>query len=405
MQRLRRIKQLGFSDFVFPGASHTRFSHSLGALQMARRMLDVFEGKDLIGKSQEHRLMKKATLCAVLLHDVGHGPYSHVFEDVAKALGMKQTHEDYTKQILSDAEIEEILTAQPNSPELHRRVINFFDRESGSDQYSRIVSSQLDADRLDFLIRDRYFCGVQFGAIDLEWLLDSIVIKKISDSKSPDVNPYTFCFNQKGKTVAEDFVMAYVNMYQNVYYHKAVDALEMMVVEILKGIYDRANQNKWRKSDPLAEYFDSDPKDELSRYKNLDDSSVIEAIKWASYEPGLGEAHKLSKRFLGRDIFKAMIIHPDDHAKISGLKNSLKEESVWSEIGRAKPKGFKEYLFGEEGYLKNLWIMKSGNPVTLHTESDIVRNVKENPSVRLYFKNAEDRRKAVEMGRSKGMTL
>ena len=349
--------------------------------------------------------MKKATLCAVLLHDVGHGPYSHVFEDVAKALGMKQTHEDYTKQILSDAEIEGILTAQPNSPELHRRVINFFAQESGSDQYSRIVSSQLDADRLDFLIRDRYFCGVQFGAIDLEWLLDSIEIEEIPDPDNSDVSPYTFCFNQKGKTVAEDFVMAYVNMYQNVYYHKAVDALEMMVVEILKGIYDRANQNKWRKSDPLAEYFYSDPKDELSRYKNLDDSSVIEAIKWASREPWLGEAHELSKRFFQRDIFKAMIIHPDDHTKIPELETGLEENGIWYKRKRPEPKGFKEYLFGEEGYLKNLWIMKSGNPVTLHTESDIVRNVKENPSVRLYFKNAEDRRKAVEMGRSKGMTL
>lgn len=417
MQRLRRIKQLGFSDFVFPGAGHTRFSHSLGALQMARRMLDVFESKGLIdGKSdEEHRLMKKATLCAVLLHDVGHGPYSHVFEsvshvfeDVSKALGKKQTHEGYTRQILSDGEIKRILTSQPNSPELHCRVINFFDQESGSDQYSRIVSSQLDADRLDFLIRDRYFCGVQFGAIDLEWLLDSIEIETIRDPENSDVSPYTFCFSEKGKTVAEDFVMAYVNMYRNVYYHKAVDALETMVVEILKGIYGQGNQNKWRENDPLAEYFHSDPsdpKDELDKYGRLDDSSVIEAIKWASCERGLGEAHELSKRFFERDIFKAMTIHPEDYTKIYELETGLEEKGIWYKSKKSKPKGFKEYPFGEEGYLKNLWIMKSGKPVTLHRESDIVRMVKENPPVRFYFKNAEDCCKAVEMGKNMGMKL
>ncbi len=410
MQRLRRIKQLGFSDFVYPGNSHTRFSHSLGALQIARRMLDVFERKGLLGEEsggETHPLMKRATLCAVLLHDVGHGPYSHVFENVLQSPGVKhkQTHEDYTKEIVSgDEEIKEILTAESESSEFFEKVSNFFRQESGNDQYSRIVSSQLDADRLDFLIRDRYFCGAQFGAIDLEWLLDSIVIEKIPHPEDREVNPYTFCFSEKGKTVAEDFVMAYVNMYQNVYYHKAVDAVEMMVIEILKETYKTENKKTWRQDDPLGAYFSSESEeDRLRLYKNLDDSSVIEAIKWASDTPKLGEAHEFSERFLRRYILKSLVIRQDDTTRISDFQKRLEDKSIWYRRKVPKPKGFKEYLFPQGGYLKNLWIMKAGTPVTLHTESDIVKSVKEISDIRFYFKNDDDRDKAIKVGKEIGM--
>src|SRR6516164_8469016 len=88
LQRLRRIKQLGFSEFVYPGATHSRFSHVLGAMQMARRMLDVFERNNIFANKRDHRHQRRATLAAALLHDVGHGPYSHVFEEVAA--GLKQ---------------------------------------------------------------------------------------------------------------------------------------------------------------------------------------------------------------------------------------------------------------------------------------------------------------------------
>jgi HD superfamily phosphohydrolase len=88
IQRLRRIKQLGFSEFVYPGATHSRFSHVLGAMQMARRMLDVFERNNIFANKRDHRHQRRATLAAALLHDVGHGPYSHVFEEVAA--GLKQ---------------------------------------------------------------------------------------------------------------------------------------------------------------------------------------------------------------------------------------------------------------------------------------------------------------------------
>ena len=349
--------------------------------------------------------MKKATLCAVLLHDVGHGPYSHIFENVSRSLGVEQTHEDYTKQIISeDSKIKEIFSS--HSEGLHKKVIDFFGQESGSDQYSRIVSSQLDADRLDFLMRDRYFCGVRFGEIDLEWLLDSIVIKKVSHPERPEVIPYTFCFNEKGRTVAEDFVMAYINMYRNVYYHKAVDALKIMVIEILKGVYEEKNKKIWRENDPLAEYFYcSDPKDRLDLYKNLDDSSVIEAIKWASSETALDRPRKLSKRFLRRDIFKSIIIPENVQTRVGDFEEELKAVQIWFERDIPKPKGIKFYPFGDEGFLKNLWIMKSETPVPLHAESDIVKNVKETLPLRFYFEDNDSCSKAIELANKIGMQL
>ena len=109
MQRLRRIKQLGFSEFVYPGATHSRLSHALGAMHMARRMLGVFERNQIFEQNDAHNLMRKATLAAALLHDVGHGPYSHVFEDVRREMGLPEAHEDYTRQILESENISRIL--------------------------------------------------------------------------------------------------------------------------------------------------------------------------------------------------------------------------------------------------------------------------------------------------------
>ena len=100
VQRLRRIKQLGFSEFVYPGANHSRLSHVLGAMQMARRMLEVFERNDAYEKVGDLPREKTATLAAALLHDIGHGPYSHVFEELCDDLGIPKNHETYTRELI-----------------------------------------------------------------------------------------------------------------------------------------------------------------------------------------------------------------------------------------------------------------------------------------------------------------
>jgi HD superfamily phosphohydrolase len=211
IQRLRRIKQLGFSEFVYPGATHSRFSHVLGAMQMARRMLDVFERNDIFPK-RDHVRRRRETLAAALLHDVGHGPYSHVFEDVAGELEQAQSHEGYTRQIIEQTEVKAILRKHG----VYEGTRRFFTGEAGSDPYSRIISSQMDCDRLDFLVRDRYYTGIRSAAIDLAWLFDSLRIEEVPIDPVRQLRAYSFVVLPKGLSVVEEFVFAYMKMYENV---------------------------------------------------------------------------------------------------------------------------------------------------------------------------------------------
>jgi HD superfamily phosphohydrolase len=136
VQRLRRIKQLGFSEFVYPGATHSRLSHVLGAMQMARRMLDVFQRNDVFREVENLEQEKTATLAAALLHDIGHGPYSHVFEEVCDAMKLGKHHETYTLEMLDAPEIKDKLTAAG----VYAGTKRFFTKEPGYSVFNAIIS-------------------------------------------------------------------------------------------------------------------------------------------------------------------------------------------------------------------------------------------------------------------------
>ena len=279
-QRLRRIKQLGFSDFVYPGASHSRFSHSLGAMQMARRMLDALErNNQLSDETGDRVLARSATLCAALLHDIGHGPYSHVFEDMSSNLGVHLDHETYTAQIIESPPVTDILEQIPGLLEATR---SFFTEEPGNTPYSKIVSSQLDADRLDFLVRDRYFTGVRFGSIDLDWILDNLVLERLAVDVESEVEEYTFAFKSKGLPTLEDYLLSYLHMYSQVYFHKTTRAVQFMVSDILGDLLGDDKRKQLPPKDPLVRFFDSDPEDKLDCYLALDDSAVLSLIRFAA---------------------------------------------------------------------------------------------------------------------------
>lgn len=144
VQRLRRIKQLGFSEFVYPGATHSRLSHVLGAMQMARRMLDVFERNDAFGAVENAKAERTATLAAALLHDIGHGPYSHVFEEVCDAVGLEKKHESYTLEFLQSDEIKRPLS----DAGIYESTTRFFEEEPGySFQRGNLKSDGLRSNR------------------------------------------------------------------------------------------------------------------------------------------------------------------------------------------------------------------------------------------------------------------
>ena len=166
-QRLRRIRQLGYSEFVYPGATHTRFAHSLGIFHMARRLIEIIE--KLQGGVDPRKA--EVAISAALLHDIGHGPFSHTFESALKERGAIKKHEAWTAEIIrGGTEVHSVLDEHG----LVDETAELLEAEYPSDIYSSVVHSQFDADRINYLRRDQLMTGTGIGGFDWEWLLDCL---------------------------------------------------------------------------------------------------------------------------------------------------------------------------------------------------------------------------------------
>lgn len=259
MQRLKHIKQLGGTVQVFPTAEHSRFSHSLGTYEIARCIIEKSDSiKETLTEEE-----KVITLCAALLHDLGHGPFSHAFEMVNLI-----PHEEYTVQfILEDSEVNKILRNVDES--LPQKVADVITKKHSNYVMCQIVSSQLDADRMDYLSRDAYFTGINYGYIDYEKLIRSMVV---IDQR--------ICFKESGLSSIENFILGRYHMYKQVYYHPSSLAYEMIVVGLLRryiDLYKEGYQFKdhYKILEPLAN------KGKLSNdeYSCLDDHLIYACAK------------------------------------------------------------------------------------------------------------------------------
>jgi HD superfamily phosphohydrolase len=197
-QRLRRIRQLGFSDLVYPGATHSRLAHCIGVYHTARRLIQIITSR----LSPEDRRPERALIVQLgaLLHDIGHGPFSHAFEHAVKG----RTHVEWGAQIiLGETEVNGIL--REIDPQLPQEIANLLREEQPKDIYSAVVSSQFDADRLDYLRRDRLMTGVEFGHLDIEWIFDCLQVGRITlgDAQDPVEEPCLY-LGPKGVQVAEE---------------------------------------------------------------------------------------------------------------------------------------------------------------------------------------------------------
>ncbi len=203
MQRLRRIKQLGFTSLVYPGANHTRFEHSIGTLSLADKLATRLELKEDV--------VELLRVCA-LLHDIGHAPFSHVSE---RALSHK--HETVTKEIIKNSPITDIITEKFNANYITKII-------DGQTKYGKIISGDLDVDRMDYLARDSYYTGVAYGVIDTERLLYSL---KYDDEDN-------LVITQKGVQAAESTLLARYFMYPTVYQHHTTRIVNSMFRVCLK---------------------------------------------------------------------------------------------------------------------------------------------------------------------------
>lgn len=297
-QRLRRIRQLGTSYLTFHGAEHSRFSHSLGVYEITRKIISQFERSGYPGWPREEKLV---ALCAALLHDIGHGPFSHSIEDV-----FDMHHEGWTCRILlEDTGINKVLRDfDPTYPE---RVSAVIGKKYAEPIVVSLVSSQMDADRMDYLLRDAYFTGVNYGTFDLERILrvlrpheGRIVVK------------------ESGMHAIEDYLMSRYQMYWQVYFHPVTRSSEIILRQIFrraKELYGKGFAFVWM-MEPIRGLLAGDI--ELGNYLALDEALVQTAFSaWA--EEADAVLADLCRRFLDRRLYKYVTMdYPD--------------EALWQEI-------------------------------------------------------------------------
>src|SRR5580658_3903718 len=225
-QRLRHIKQLGMGDFIFPGAVHSRFNHCLGCCYVASQIAHK------IGLADEERQL---VMIACLLHDIGHGPFSHAFEGIFSEKLIR--HEAWTPFFLADYGSKEFfLHYNRMNPRYHLTEEKFriiadmiMHKPVTKNVLADIVSSQLDADRLDYLLRDSHFCGVRYGEFDFRWMLHCMAIVESKDGERLGIT-------HKGIGVVEHYLMARRLMTRNIYHSQKKLALESLLVQLLASL-------------------------------------------------------------------------------------------------------------------------------------------------------------------------
>jgi uncharacterized protein len=228
VQRLRRIRQLGLASFAYPGADHTRFSHAIGAAFVMTRLLERLRHIDPILPYWQRVTTERAreALAAALLHDLGHGPFSHLFEQV---LGGEH-HETWTRRVLLDDGTDVHRVLRELDPQLPERVAELVAGRHELSYLARAVSGTFDVDRCDYLLRDAHATGVGYGRFDLDWLLRSLTF---GVPASEAVAPPIAIDGRKGIPAIESFLLARLFMFQQVYFHKTERSCEWMLTKIL----------------------------------------------------------------------------------------------------------------------------------------------------------------------------
>lgn len=302
VQRLRRIRQLGLTSFAYPGAEHTRFAHALGAAHVMKLFLARLRQIDGDLPFWQRVTSERArdAIAAAFLHDVGHGPFSHLFE---QALPDALHHEAWSERVLLDpsSEVHRVLIA--DDPYLPQRVADLVRGKHPLPYLARAVSGTFDVDRCDYLLRDAHATGVRYGEYDLPWLLRSL---RFSEQAAGAEAPGLAIDGMKGLAAIEAFVLARLFMFQQVYFHKSTRAAEWMIGAILRRAVDLVRDGARLPALPAAfaavAAGDTPP---LGQYLELDDQVLLYAIHaWEEApDPILAD---LCRRVRARALFKSI---------------------------------------------------------------------------------------------------
>lgn len=287
LQRLNRIKQLGMASFAYPGAQHTRFNHSIGAMYLMQEAIIHLRAKGVDITHEE----ANATLACILMHDIGHGPFSHVLEHTI-VNGVH--HEEISLALMN--KLNDTLNGELDL------CISIFKNEYSKKFLHQLVSGQLDVDRLDYLGRDSFFTGVTEGNIGAERLI-----------KLMDIRDGNLVVEAKGIYSIENFLLTRRLMYWQVYHHKTAVAAECVLINTLKRAKELFSLGIELFAPPALHYFLKNDinkrtfnEEAIHYFVNLDDSDILSAIKvWVDSDDFV--LSKLSQCFVDRNLFKIEI--------------------------------------------------------------------------------------------------
>jgi HD superfamily phosphohydrolase len=292
-QRLRYIKQLGLALYTYQGAEHSRFTHSLGVMHVMTRVLDHWSKKYVI--SPEARVVARA---AAMLHDIGHGPFSHVIEKI-----LKLNHEVWTVRIIADpaTEVHQLLARYDAALPAH--VIAAIEHRYQPAFVGQMVSSQLDADRLDYLLRDSLMTGAKYGNYDLEWILHALEIDEAHDRVYVAAN---------GLYAVEEYLQARYYMFRQVYFHRTLRSAEAVLMSILRRAVELAHTGKLQfiVAGSVMERVLHGVSLTVADYLGFDDHDVMFHLKQWTREPD-AVLRDLAQRFIQRRLFKALDLEPE----------------------------------------------------------------------------------------------
>ncbi len=376
-QRMRRIRQLGVSEFTFPGAIHTRFAHSIGVYHNARQLIDIIKRE--IGADFDDSQAQVAQIAA-LLHDVGHGPFSHTFEGVQKSRGIRKRHEQWTADIIRNPNGRIFPLLEGHRTGFGDAVASLLEREDPEHIYHAVVSSSFDADRLDYLRRDKLMTGTGAGAIDFDWLVDNLRIAEIAidppegeDDDSRRVP--TFCFTAKALPAAEQFLLARYTLHQQVYFHKTTRCVEHMIGKLLRLVARRAGDEGQVSelgllpSHPLIRFLATEC-ESVDNYLALDDQCIWGILHELRAAQDV-EIADLAGRLLDRRLYKTLDIAEfgsdagRQQMKLRGIKKKYAADIEAERImidEEAKLRIYSEVGGDDEKRHKKIHILDGGSP-------------------------------------------
>jgi len=366
-QRLRNIRQLGMGHYVYPGAIHTRFHHALGAMHLMQESLQQLKLKGVRISAKE----EEASLIAILLHDIGHGPFSHALE---RTLVKGVTHEEIGKKFFNSL-----------NKKFKNRLslaIRIFEDKYERPFFHELVSSQLDMDRLDYLMRDSFFTGVNEGIVSTERIIKMLNVREINGKEHLVVE-------QKGIYSIEKFLVARRLMYWQVYLHKTVLSAEMMLIHILLRAKSLIKKGNRLFTTPALLPFlekeitlkDFDKEETLELFSRLDDTDIYACLKaWQNTEDPV--LRYLSYGMVNRRLFRLILTNQSFSQKdIEHKKKQVQQYLLKNKI----PQDLCNWFFYHDSvnnrayhlYKSNIRILKNNGEIEDVTKASDLLNLKE----------------------------